>query len=321
MASTGGENHEVELVPREIRAQLQRILESPEFQAPERGRRFLRHVVEEALEGRSAQLNAYVIAQTVFGRDASFDAQNDPVVRIEAGRIRRALERYYLVSGRRDPVLITIPKGHYAPSFESLRQFIGPMPETAGGADAAGDMKSPSQQPRPTTYRDLILPIGVPAVFAVVTLLALIRPLESYLAPPASPGVAAAVDPDIKIAFEPLSVLGGIKGGVEMAQGLSDQLITKLTKLGGIVVVTPIRSVGAPALDPTLYLQGSLTVEDENIHVHIRLVRSVDGTVVWTKQVDRAMQDRNLLDIEDEIAGEIASEISKARKPKGMIDP
>src|SRR5439155_18547919 len=39
-------------------------------------------------------------------------------VRIEAGRIRRALERYYLVAGTGDPVLITIPKGGYVPFFE-----------------------------------------------------------------------------------------------------------------------------------------------------------------------------------------------------------
>lgn len=53
----------------------------------------------------------------MFGRNASFDAQSDPVVRIEAGRIRRALERYYLVCGSRDPIRVTIPKGSYSPQF------------------------------------------------------------------------------------------------------------------------------------------------------------------------------------------------------------
>ncbi|MDF2813606.1 MAG: adenylate cyclase, partial [Microvirga sp.] len=35
----------------------------------------------------------------------------------EAGRLRRALERYYLSGGLSDPVVITIPKGAYVPHF------------------------------------------------------------------------------------------------------------------------------------------------------------------------------------------------------------
>ncbi len=105
--------------PENVRLQLDRILASPEFLAPERGRRFLQYIVEETLDGRGEQLKASTIAQAVFGRDASFDAQNDPVVRIEAGRIRRALERYYLVCGHSDLIEITIPKGGYAPHFSS----------------------------------------------------------------------------------------------------------------------------------------------------------------------------------------------------------
>ena len=78
----------------DIREQFDRIRMSPEFQAPGRGRSFLAYVIEETLAGRGSQLKAYSIAIEVFGRDSSFDAQSDPVVRIEAGRIRRALERY-----------------------------------------------------------------------------------------------------------------------------------------------------------------------------------------------------------------------------------
>ena len=45
------------------------------------------------VEGHGEQLKAFAIAQAVFVRDASFDGQNDPVVRIEAGRIRRRRQR------------------------------------------------------------------------------------------------------------------------------------------------------------------------------------------------------------------------------------
>src|SRR5829696_3709041 len=79
----------------DVRVQLARLLASPDLDVPARGRRFLRYVVEETLAGRADRLKAYVIGTEVLERDPSFDAQTDPVVRIEAGRLRRALERYY----------------------------------------------------------------------------------------------------------------------------------------------------------------------------------------------------------------------------------
>ncbi|HEY6630510.1 MAG TPA: hypothetical protein VIZ90_03570, partial [Rhizobiaceae bacterium] len=82
-----------------IRAELNRVLSSPQFDSSERNRRFLEYVVEETLAGRADRIKAYNVATTVFGRDDSFDPQLDPVVRMEARRLRRALERLYLVEG------------------------------------------------------------------------------------------------------------------------------------------------------------------------------------------------------------------------------
>ena len=110
------------LGPDAIRAALDRVLASADFDASERNRNFLRHVVEETLAGRAERIKAYNIATTVFGRDDRFDPQLDSIVRIEAGRLRRSLERYYLTSGRDDPVRIGVPKGSYVPTFEELRR-------------------------------------------------------------------------------------------------------------------------------------------------------------------------------------------------------
>lgn len=117
--------------PIEILAQLDRIIASPEFCVPERNRSFLRYVVVEAVAGRAASLKAYCIAIEVFARAETFDAQNDPVVRIEAARLRRALERYYLVAGRDDEILIDIPKGAYRPTFTVRRHLRFVTPVTA----------------------------------------------------------------------------------------------------------------------------------------------------------------------------------------------
>ena len=100
-----------------VRSQLVRILTSSDFETTERGRKFLAYVVEETLGRRADRIKAYSIATEVFGRDASFDSHSDPIVRIEAGHLRRALDRYYLTDGKADPIVITIPKGHYVPVF------------------------------------------------------------------------------------------------------------------------------------------------------------------------------------------------------------
>jgi len=100
-----------------IRDQVDRILGHPEFQATDKMRSFLRFVVEETLSGRKHRLKGYTIATHVFGRGDDFDAAQDPIVSIQAGRLRRALERYYLVAGGRDPIVIDIPKGRYIPKF------------------------------------------------------------------------------------------------------------------------------------------------------------------------------------------------------------
>ena len=100
-----------------IRAQLNRMLGHAEFHATEKMQDFLRFVVEETLAGRSRHIKGFTIATEVYGRDADFDAAHDPVVRIQAGRLRRAMERYYLVAGGQDPIRILIPKGSYVPVF------------------------------------------------------------------------------------------------------------------------------------------------------------------------------------------------------------
>ncbi|MBW2428855.1 MAG: hypothetical protein JRF56_07855, partial [Deltaproteobacteria bacterium] len=106
-----------------IRVQLERILQHADFRASGKQRKFLRFVVDETLAGRASQLKGYTVAVAVYGRSESFDPQVDPIVRVEAGRLRRALEHYYLTAGKEDPVRIKIPKGGYVPTFHTV-----PMP-------------------------------------------------------------------------------------------------------------------------------------------------------------------------------------------------
>jgi Tol biopolymer transport system component len=100
-----------------VRAQLKRVLESSAFADVERGKRFLRFVVEASLEGRSGVIKESVIGVEALGRSASFDPKTDPIVRVEARRLRDRLSSYYAGEGRSDAVLISLPKGGYVPEF------------------------------------------------------------------------------------------------------------------------------------------------------------------------------------------------------------
>lgn len=103
--------------PDEIAAALESMLASTDFPATERNRRFLAHVVRCALGGRFEQIGGYQIATEVFGRPADFDPGTDPIVRIEAAKLRRDIETYYLKSGARSAVRISLPRGGYVPLF------------------------------------------------------------------------------------------------------------------------------------------------------------------------------------------------------------
>ena len=116
-AGSGAELHGWTCSSDQVRAELRRVLTSAHFETSERNRRFLEYVVEETLMDRGDRIMAYNIATAVFGRADSFDPTLDPVVRMEARRLRRSLERFYLVEGESGPARIALPKGSYVPQF------------------------------------------------------------------------------------------------------------------------------------------------------------------------------------------------------------
>jgi adenylate cyclase len=133
-----------DITPRseDIRLQLERILASEAFRGSDKQRKFLSFVVDETLESRGTKIKGYTIAVTVYGRKSNFDPQVDPIVRVEAGRLRRALEHYYLTSGRNDPVRIEIPKGGYKPNFYMTQiapsEAKTPTPDNKDGVRSEG---------------------------------------------------------------------------------------------------------------------------------------------------------------------------------------
>ncbi|MFQ5929359.1 MAG: hypothetical protein ACE5MK_06645, partial [Acidobacteriota bacterium] len=119
-----------------IQTELEKILASEIFARAERLSRFLRFAVEQTIQGHGEQIKEYVLGLEVFDRNESYDPRIDPIVRVEAARLRTKLKEYYEKEGLGDPVLIQLNKGSYVPHFQKqrppvsetslVRQWIGP---------------------------------------------------------------------------------------------------------------------------------------------------------------------------------------------------
>lgn len=109
-----------------IRQQLDRILASATFQQVDRLRRFLSFVVLESLAGRKDELKEYIVGIQVFGKEPAFDPRTDPVVRVQARRLRARLVRYYREEGEADQTMIELPKGGYSPVFSRRESGAAP---------------------------------------------------------------------------------------------------------------------------------------------------------------------------------------------------
>jgi Tol biopolymer transport system component len=100
-----------------VRAQLTRILASQIFSRSDRLTTFLSYIVEQTLQGHGAALKEQVLAMEVYGKGADFGAAVDPIVRVDARRLRDKLREYYAAAPH-DAIVISVPKGSYAPTFE-----------------------------------------------------------------------------------------------------------------------------------------------------------------------------------------------------------
>lgn len=81
-------------------------------------RRFLDFTIGECLAGRADVLKEYVIGVEVFDRPVSHDPRIDPIVRVEARRLRGKLRAFYQADGAGDELLIEYPRGSYVPQFK-----------------------------------------------------------------------------------------------------------------------------------------------------------------------------------------------------------
>jgi TolB-like protein/tetratricopeptide (TPR) repeat protein len=287
-----------------VREQLERILSSPDFKANDRRKAFLRYITEESLAGRADRLKGYSIAVSVFDRDESFDPQTDPVVRLEARRLRRELEHYYLTAGRDDPIRVDIPKGAYEPIFAPVTSPPDQSERNAG----------PPERPTATgeRRRSVRIAIALGALVAVAWTFAALR----------TPDPALAGKPFV--AVFPLEIVGNAEINAELAAGYTEAVVANLTTLSGLSVMAlhsaasimkealPLRTM-RDEQGVSHVLRGTFLTQSETVRINVQLIDTETERVVWAESFDGNLND--LFGLEDELANRIAAVLSVTIDP------
>ena len=119
------------LDPELVHEQLERIVSSRHFARSERLRKFLCFAVERVLAGTANEMKEYLVGTAVFERGADFDPRVDPIVRVEARRLRKRLKAYYDSEGSRDAIDIDFPTGSYVPVLSRRQTAVPPVASPA----------------------------------------------------------------------------------------------------------------------------------------------------------------------------------------------
>lgn len=295
-----------------VSATLKRILESADFLASERNKRFLAYVVEETLAGRADLLKAYNIAIAVFGRDPSFDPQTDPLVRIEAGKLRRELERYYFGAGRTDPLRISIPKGCYRPVFEHAAPEVPIADVPPSWPSMTTTVREEQTSARRRSW--LIAAGLILLITALIPIMAI-----SLVSPPATMSPSQLAEPDKfgpTLLVLPLIDLSSDLKQDYFARGLTEEIIATVTRFKSIQVfadptgdgVSGSASQASPRPERTDYvLKGSVRRLADRFRVTVHLIEADTGKQLWTESYDRALTPADFLDVQSDIAVQIAA--------------
>jgi TolB-like protein/tetratricopeptide (TPR) repeat protein len=312
----------------DVRADLERVLSSQRFQASERRRAFLRYIVEETLAGRPDRLKGYTIAVAVFGRDETFDPQADPVVRLEARRLRRDLDSYYVDAGTHDAVRISVPKGSYVPRFE-WHEETRPPPLSHGeqttdfSRDAADDVTGPSN----VIVKSSRAPARFPLIVAVVAAVAAIAVAGWFLTAGKERVVAGGEERVPSVVVLPFEALSASEDSRYLASGISQELVSDLMRFPGFRLYSLSGSFEADAgtepanlgrdLGVAYVVSGSVNASGKEARVTAQTVDAGTGRVVWSRTYHRPLTPEPLMRVQRDLAGEIATVLGQ---PYGVVN-
>lgn len=286
-----------------IRAQLRKLLLSGGFLRAPRMQRFLTFVVERKLSGEDPAegLKETVIGVGVFDRSPDYDPKGDPVVRVEARRLRAKLDEYYAGPGELDGIRILIPKGSYVPAWHRQQS---PVPDPV-----------PEIQPRPRPLRIAVVPALV-LTFALAAWWLMARRSE-----------AGATLKSFKagrihsLAVLPFRNLTPNTTQSYLPSGLTDELTSELAKISGLKVISRTSAQAyaetgkslpeiARELKVDSIVEGSVTNLHNRVRVSAQLIQASTDSHLWVDTYERSADD--VFDLQRDIAKAIAHQVGVA---------
>ncbi|UYO01066.1 MAG: hypothetical protein KIT02_07650 [Devosia sp.] len=289
----------------DVRLALQNLQAWPEISRSPQLARFLDYIVERKLNGDAQAIKAYSIAVDVLGRPLDFDPQTDPIVRVQARRLRQLIEQYYAGPGLSDPVRISLPTGRYVPEFGFQ-----------DGA-AAGEMGSPVA-PEPEFVSTPRRKGHVTTSWFVLAVLAIGGLALAYAVATWEPRVeqaqaSRALLQRPRVLVTEFQNLSGERTDTMVSSGLAVELVTDLDQFGTLDVAYGGDDSSAAPDSVDFVLSGIVRREGEALQYSAILTEAVTGSVVWNKMV--SLPGEQAGSVLDDVSGELSRALGTLRGP------
>lgn len=255
----------------------------------ERQRKLLSYLVTEELEGRGDRIKAYSIATEVFDRSQDFDPQQDSIVRVEVGRLRQALEHYYLTDGKNASLKISIPKGQYRPVFTPV--------ETVEEAP-------PRKPKKAAALAGAIVAVALAGLAGLAAWKFAFPPVKEVQIPsgPRSPVIAIA----------PFEFHADREGMDFVAGGLQADIADTLSDYQWLTVV-PLNEEGMASpgngVNPDFIIHASLRMIGDRLGATILLLDARSGAVRWTNRYELRLSAGDVMALQRDLVAKIGRDV------------
>ena len=247
-----------------VEQQLEHLLASPLFNSSKRYGQFLRFVVARALDGQGSQLKERVLGIEIFERNADYDTNTDPIVRVTAAEIRKRLDQYYQNPKHGHEIRLSLPSGSYAPHFSWPGHPNGfPDGATAPPANGLAVLKAESVtgQANPSELRLRRFSASIRILVIVAVVLAILVVAWTVLREPRSTLVRGFWQPFVNSAEPTLFCLADQPqyASIRLRDAADPQHVTMLPDTMVTVIIDDV--------DPLVDIAGMLRTYGKNYRV------------------------------------------------------
>lgn len=293
-----------------ILAELDRLLAWSEIARSPQLARFLDYIVRNTLDGREQSIKAYAIAVDVFGRGAAFDPQVDPIVRVQARRLRGLLDQYYAGEGQAAQIEVRLPTGRYIPEFVTRQ----PDPSVADALPPALADEAPKRHSS-----------GVPPSWFALLALTLIIAVVAFLfsnwrpVPEAKPDLGGAQPPSVTILD--FQNLAGPGAGSPVAAGLALELVTDMEQFEDVDVRYggSLASAAGDGPSTDFILTGVVRPDGTVVQYSAILTERRTGAVVWNHTISVSASQARNAEVLDMVSRSLSRQLGSTRGPLHVV--